>query len=76
MSIVLCQTSHQHLHFSPEGFCIMTHDSDIDCVSTVAAKDERNAWEVPSIIDADISALTTGGGTSGIEGTSFLKAGS
>lgn len=54
----------------------MTHHSDRDCVSTVAAKAERNAWEVPSITDADISALTTGGGTSGTEGTPFLKSGS
>lgn len=36
----------------------------------------RKAWQPPRIEDADISALTAGIGTSGIEGPSFLKAGS
>lgn len=36
----------------------------------------RKVWQPPRIEDADISALTSGGGTSGIEGTSFLKTGS
>lgn len=36
----------------------------------------RKAWQSPRIEDADISTLTAGGGTSGIEGTSFLKTGS
>ncbi len=36
----------------------------------------RKAWQSPRIEDADISALTAGGGTSGIEGTPFLKTGS
>ena len=36
----------------------------------------RRAWHPPTIRDADISALTNGGGTSGMEGTSFLKPGS
>lgn len=33
-------------------------------------------WQAPLIVDADIGDLTAGGGTSGIEGTSFLKIGS
>ena len=36
----------------------------------------RRAWHPPTIRDADISALTNGGGTSGMEGTNFLKPGS
>jgi len=36
----------------------------------------RKAWQTPAIEDADIGAFTAGGGTSGVEGTSFLKAGS
>ncbi|MBB3861903.1 hypothetical protein GGQ88_003193 [Novosphingobium hassiacum] len=36
----------------------------------------RKTWQSPRIEDADISTLTAGGGTSGIEGTSFLKTGS
>jgi hypothetical protein len=36
----------------------------------------RKAWQTPAIEDADISALTSGGGNSGVEGTSFLKTGS
>mgnify|MGYP003338918248 CR=1 FL=1 len=36
----------------------------------------RKAWQSPRIEDADISALTAGGGTSGIEGTPFLETGS
>lgn len=37
---------------------------------------QRKAWQSPRIEDADISMLTAGGGTSGIEGTPFLKTGS
>ncbi|MGX1096935.1 hypothetical protein [Amorphus sp. MBR-141] len=36
----------------------------------------RKPWQTPTVEDADVSALTSGGGTSGIEGTSFLKTGS
>jgi len=38
--------------------------------------DRRKVWSPPVIEDADIGALTHGSGTSGLEGTSFLKAGS
>ena len=36
----------------------------------------RKPWQTPQIEDADTSSLTNGGGTSGIEGTPFLKTGS
>jgi hypothetical protein len=36
----------------------------------------RKAWSAPVIEDADISAITSGSGTSGQEGTPFLKPGS
>jgi hypothetical protein len=36
----------------------------------------RRAWSAPLIEDADISALTDGSGSSGVEGSSFLKPGS
>lgn len=36
----------------------------------------RKAWRTPVIEDADIGAFTAGGGTSGVEGTPFLKTGS
>lgn len=36
----------------------------------------RKAWQVPTIEDADVNALTQGTGSSGVEGTPFLKAGS
>jgi hypothetical protein len=41
-----------------------------------AAPFQRKAWSNPVIEDADISAITNGNGTSGMEGTSFLKPGS
>ena len=50
--------------------------------ASVAPSDEApapimlKAWQTPTIEDADVSAVTEGGGTSGIEGTSFLKTGS
>ena len=36
----------------------------------------RRAWSTPLVEDADVTALTSGTGTSGVEGTPFLKAGS
>lgn len=42
----------------------------------VAGNAVRRAWHPPTIQDADISALTNGTGTSGVEGSSFLKPGS
>jgi hypothetical protein len=38
--------------------------------------DARKAWSAPVIEDADISAITSGTGTSGMEGSAFLKPGS
>jgi hypothetical protein len=38
--------------------------------------DARKVWTSPEIEDADISAITSGTGTSGVEGSSFLKPGS
>lgn len=42
----------------------------------VAASGPRKPWQTPAIEDADIGALTSGGGDSGMEGTPFLKTGS
>jgi len=42
----------------------------------VTVSGPRKAWQTPAIEDADIGALTNGGGDSGMEGTSFLKTGS
>ena len=36
----------------------------------------RKPWQTPVIEDADIAGLTHGTGTSGVEGTPFLKPGS
>ena len=36
----------------------------------------RKPWQKPVLTDADVSAFTTGTGTSGIEGIPFLKPGS
>ena len=33
-------------------------------------------WQTPEVKDADVDAITAGTGTSGIEGTPFLKPGS
>lgn len=41
-----------------------------------AASDTRKRWYAPVIEDADVSAITHGGGDSGMEGTPFLKIGS
>lgn len=40
------------------------------------AQDTRKVWSAPVIEDADISAITHGGGDSGVEGSPFLKPGS
>jgi len=45
-------------------------------ISEQLAEDTRKAWAPPVIEDADIGAITNGGGDSGIEGTPFLKTGS
>lgn len=52
---------------------------DIITAQTPATAKEatgRREWHPPVIDDADISALTNGSGTSGVEGSSFLKTGS
>ncbi len=36
----------------------------------------RKPWQTPLIEDADAAGLTNGTGTSGVEGSPFLKAGS
>lgn len=36
----------------------------------------RKPWQTPAIEDADVAALTAGGGDSGQEGDPFLKPGS
>jgi hypothetical protein len=36
----------------------------------------RKPWHSPLIEDADIAAITEGGGSSGVEGSPFLKTGS
>ncbi|MEN3162437.1 hypothetical protein WI697_10370 [Tistrella mobilis] len=36
----------------------------------------RKPWQKPVLNDADVSAFTTGTGTSGVEGIPFLKPGS
>ncbi|MBU1325922.1 MAG: hypothetical protein KJ676_11825 [Alphaproteobacteria bacterium] len=54
----------------------MTRKIDDAAPETGAAVQSRATWQSPRIEDADISVLTAGGGTSGIEGTPFLKTGS
>jgi len=55
----------------------MKSDTDTDQpLVEVTGNTVRRAWHTPVIEDADISALTNGNGTSGVEGTSFLKPGS
>ncbi|MBU0796800.1 MAG: hypothetical protein KJ904_01615 [Alphaproteobacteria bacterium] len=56
----------------------MTHETEtIAPVPAVQASDDnRKPWQTPAIEDADIASLTNGNGTSGMEGTSFLKPGS
>ena len=38
--------------------------------------EQRKPWMTPTIEDADVAAVTNGSGTSGVEGTFFLKPGS
>ncbi|WP_156397246.1 MULTISPECIES: hypothetical protein [unclassified Sphingomonas] len=51
-------------------------DSENTVPSIAAEHTPRSRWQTPSIEDADISALTEGTGTSGVEGPAFLKVGS
>lgn len=44
--------------------------------AAAAQRTPRSPWHTPTIDDADVTALTEGGGTSGVEGTPFLKTGS
>lgn len=55
---------------------IMVSQNLYSVSSKLVNEGARKAWQPPRIEDADISALTAGIGTSGIEGPSFLKAGS
>lgn len=50
--------------------------SEDNSASIPAPSDPRKAWSAPVIEDADISAITNGTGTSGVEGSVFLKPGS
>lgn len=54
----------------------MTAESMDDGVQAPVASGTRAAWTTPTIEDADISAITNGTGTSGVEGSAFLKPGS
>lgn len=36
----------------------------------------RMPWQTPKLVNLDTNSFTNGGGTSGVEGTSFLKIGS
>ncbi|MGC6328485.1 hypothetical protein [Rhizorhabdus sp. FW153] len=54
----------------------MGNDKISGPLSEAVGNDMRKRWSAPVIEDADISAITHGGGDSGVEGTDFLKAGS
>jgi len=54
----------------------MTRNTDVSAPESVADARSLKTWQSPRIEDADISVLTAGGGTSGVEGTAFLKSGS
>jgi hypothetical protein len=54
----------------------MHNDNRQDGMREPVYQQPRKSWSAPAIEDADISALTQGNGTSGIEGPSFLKPGS
>lgn len=45
-------------------------------LATIDDSTPRKTWHAPKIEDSDIRSITKGSGTSGMEGTSFLKAGS
>ncbi|MFZ5707109.1 MAG: hypothetical protein ACOY5R_17795 [Pseudomonadota bacterium] len=54
----------------------MRKDNRQDEMRDLDGQQPRKIWSAPAIEDADISALTQGRGTSGVEGSSFLKPGS
>lgn len=54
----------------------MHRENRQDGMGELVSQQSRKSWSAPTIEDADISALTQGSGTSGVEGTSFLKPGS
>lgn len=50
-------------------------ENEIDTL-TITPVTSRKIWHAPAIEDANIGSLTNGTGTSGVEGSAFLKPGS
>lgn len=54
----------------------MMRNEDLIVAPAITPVTGRKLWHAPEIEDANVNSLTNGAGTSGVEGSSFLKLGS